>query len=117
MTGMISQHNLLADSLAGIEQNHRVISQNIANANTPGYRAQTLDFAEFLKRIEQGTTDAKVSDNIPVHDMQGLSPRKDGNNVDLDGQVGALKKNALMFQTISQLLASKMALARRAMSR
>ena len=46
---------------------------------------------------------------------EGLTNRADGNNVDLDKEYGELKRNALMFQAFSQLLASKMDTMRRAM--
>lgn len=117
MTGMISQQNLLANVLNGIEQNHEVISQNIANVNTPNYKARQMDFHSFMKQLKSGKADKQMLDDIPAKLITGLQTRKDGNNVDLDGQVGALKKNALLFQTYSHLLASKMATARRAMSR
>ncbi len=116
MNGMVSQFYLIGNSLAGMEQNHAVISQNIANVNTPGYQAQAVDFSTFMKQIEEGTADREMLDRIPVKLMQGLLDRKDGNNVDLDGQVGALKKNSLLYQTYSHLLASKMATVRRAMT-
>ena len=117
MTGMISQHYLLANSMEGVRQNHEVISQNLANVNTPGYKTRQLDFAEFMRQIQDGTADKQMLKEIPVELVTGLQNRKDENNVNLDAQLGALKKNSLLFQTYSQVLASKMATARRAMSR
>ncbi|MEM9411431.1 MAG: flagellar basal body protein [Planctomycetota bacterium] len=114
---MISQHYLLANSLEGVRQNHEVISQNLANVNTPGYQTRQLNFAEFRQQIEDGTADQQMLRKVPVELVQGLQNRKDENNVNLDSQLGALKKNSLLFQTYSQLLSSKMATARRAMSR
>lgn len=116
MNGMVSQFYLIANSLAGTEQNHQVISQNIANVNTPGYRARAVDFETMMSQIKNGTADREIVEQMPVELMEGLLERQDGNNVDLDGQLGALKKNSLLFQTYSHLLASKMAMARRAMS-
>ena len=117
MTGMISQHNLLANALHGIEQNHELISQNIANVNTPHYKAKELEFSKFMEQVKNGAADKEMLEQIPVKLIKGLQERKDGNNVDLDGQVSALKKNSLLFQTYTHLLASKMAMARQAMSR
>lgn len=117
MTGMISQQQLLANALSVLEQNHKLVSQNIANVNTPGYRTRELRFADFLKQIEKGTADRELLEKMTVELKQGLRLRKDGNNVDLDSQVGELKQGSLLYQTYSHLLASKMAMARRAMSR
>ena len=117
MTGMVSQQHLLANALSVLEQNHGLLSQNIANVNTPGFKTRELQFAEFMKQIENGTADRALLEKMTVNLKQGLRVRKDGNNVDLDSQVGALKKNSLLYQTYSHLLASKMTTARRAMSR
>lgn len=114
---MVSQQYLIANALNSIEQNHELISQNIANVNTPNYKSKQLDFADFLNKVRNGEADKEMLDKIPVEFITGLQERKDGNNVDLDGQVSALKKNALLFQTYSHLLASKMSIARQSMSR
>ena len=117
MTGMFSQQHLLTNALSVLEQNHELLSQNIANVNTPGYRTRQLQFQNFLEQVEDGTANRKLLDELSVELQRGLKIRKDGNNVDLDSQVGELKKGSLLFQTYSHLLASKMATARRAMSR
>ena len=114
---MVSQIHLIANSLASSEKNHNVISQNIANVNTPGYQTQAMAFEELLTSIRDGSADKQLLDSIPVELVEGLQSRKDGNNVDLDSQMGQLKKNALLFQTYSQLLASKVSTVKRAMTR
>ena len=114
---MFSQQNLLANALTVLEQNHELLSQNIANVNTPGFKTREIQFHEFLEQVENGKADREKLEKIAVELKKGLQIRKDGNNVDLDSQVGELKKNSLMFQTYSHLLSSKMATARRAMSR
>jgi len=116
MTGMVSQQHLLANALSALEQNHELVSQNIANVNTPGYRTRQIKFADFLEQVENGTANQQLLEKWTVELKQGLRLRKDGNNVDLDSQVGELKKGALLYQTYSHLLASKMAMVRRAMS-
>ena len=116
MTGMFSQQHLLTNALSVLEQNHELLSQNIANVNTPGYRTRELNFNDFLEQIENGDANKELLDKLSVELKRGLQFRKDGNNVDLDSQVGELKKGSLLYQTYSHLLASKMAMARRAMS-
>ncbi len=113
---MVSQFNLIANSIAQREHNHQVISQNIANVNTPDFKTKGVDFAAFLKQIEDGSADKSLLGPIAEEIVKGLPIRKDGNNVDLDKQVGELKKNALLHQTYSHILASKMAMTRRAMN-
>ena len=43
-------------------------------------------------------------------------PRADGNTVDIDLEIGELQRNAMMYQTYSQLLAAQFATMRRAIS-
>ena len=69
-----------------------------------------------LEQVHSGMASREPLGDLPIQAIEGLTHRNDGNNVDLDQQVGQLKMNAMLYQTYSQLLASKMAMARRAMS-
>lgn len=116
MTVTSSQLTLLGNALRHAEQNHEVVSQNIANVNTPGYHTHELAFDEFMKRVADGSAQQGSLERMPVTKVEGLMERADGNNVDIDQQLAALKKNSLLFQTYSQLLAAKMATYRKAIS-
>ena len=107
---------LLGNALRHSEHNHRVVSQNIANVNTPGYRTQQLSFDDFMKKVADGSAEHSVLGSLPVTRVEGLMERADGNNVDIDQQLASLKKNSLMFQTYSQLLAAKMSTYRKAIT-
>ena len=116
MTGMFSQMNVLGNALHGAEQNHRVLSQNIANANTPGYKTQQIAFDQLIEQLDsEAAADGTIGD-VPIETVKGLVERVDGNNVDMDREVSKLKKNALAFQAYSHLMASKLATMRRAIS-
>ena len=116
MTGLPSQFHLIGNALVGAEQNHSVVSKNLANVNTPGYKTRQIAFDKFMTRLKSGEANTKFLQAIPVEDTPNLSERADGNNVDMDQELGKLKKNSLLFQTYSHLLASKMATARKAIS-
>ena len=111
MTGKVQQFEALSKAIEFSSQAHRVTGQNIANLNTPGYQSLEVRFDELLNRLDgsKPTTAA-----YEVHQVQGLAVRNDGNNVDLDHELAALKKNALAFQTLSQLLGSKMGIMKQA---
>ena len=98
------------------EQNHSVISQNIANVNTPDYKTRHLNFEEFLKQVENGKAKQGKLGSMPVELTTGLDDRADGNNVNIDQQLAALRKNSLLFQTFSNMLNSRMDAYRRAIS-
>lgn len=116
MTSMYSQSNLLGNALVGSEFNHRVLSQNIANVNTPGYKTQRLDSEAFQALIDSANARRGLVTDFEVETPEGLPERVDGNNVDIEHEVSELKKNALAAQAYSHLLASKLATLRRAMT-
>ena len=109
MTGIFSQVYLLGNALQFSEQNHQVLSKNIANFNTPGYHAREVSFEEFAQSVQNGASQQEILQAWEIRNTPGLAERVDGNNVDLDQQVAALNKNFLAFQTYSHLLAAKLA--------
>jgi len=80
----------------------RLVSQNIANIDTPGYRSQGIDFRQELQRAlaeEGGPETAPL-----VREVPGLIERPDGNNVSLDHESLLMAQNQLAFQVDVQLL-------------
>jgi flagellar basal-body rod protein FlgB len=113
MTTGPSQLGLLSQLLDATEMRHRVISQNIANVNTPGYQARVVEFeAALSQRLTGGGETESVKPQIEFE--TGLVARSDGNNVDIDRESGRLHQNALLYQTYSQMLASYFDSMRRA---
>ncbi|MBV9507063.1 MAG: flagellar biosynthesis protein FlgB [Acidobacteriia bacterium] len=74
----------------------KLVASNIANADTPGYRTQDLDFqSEFKSATGMAPTPVQVA---------GLPVRNDGNNVSLDRESRLLAENAMRFQVASALM-------------
>jgi len=111
MQNVSGQIDLLQHLMATAEVRHRVLSQNLANTNTPGYHRMDVSFDEALERHMR-------NDSTPptAAEQHGLPERADGNNVDVDQELGQLNQNALIHQTATQLLVSQMTKLRRAMS-
>lgn len=79
----------------------KLVTSNIANADTPGFRTKDLDFqAEFQKAVAVGPSS-------PI-EVQGLYLKNDGNNVSLDREARLLAENALRFNLASNLIRSEM---------
>lgn len=90
---------------------HEIISNNIANADTPGYKRQDINFEGELRRAlgnsRYTSVDAKVS-GLKVNrlkartykDYTNYSYRTDGNNVDPDTENVMLASNQLKYNAI-----------------
>jgi len=77
----------------------KLVSSNIANADTPGYKTQDFDFQTSLQSMLNG--------GMPQQDsVQGLETKNDGNNVDLDREARLLAENAMRFNVAASLMKS-----------
>lgn len=80
----------------------KLVSTNIANADTPGYHTKDIDFqTEFESRLAGSTTTS-------AQDVSGLQIRNDGNNVSLDREARLLSENSIRFSAASNLLKSQL---------
>jgi flagellar basal-body rod protein FlgB len=113
-----SQIDMLAQLLNVATLRHRVIAQNVANVNTPGYRRLEVSFEDALARhLSSGPDQIDLSGIKPeILQAAGGLDRLDGNNVDIDSEMGNLQKNSLLFGVYSQVLAAKMAAMRAAIT-
>ena len=111
-----SQFQLLSRLLDAAALRHRVIAQNVANVNTPGYRALEVDFEDALARQLERGGDLAAMTPPRIVEATDARPRADGNTVDIDAQMGQLNKNSLLYGLYSQVMATKMAMMRRAIS-
>jgi flagellar basal-body rod protein FlgB len=90
---------------------HKVIANNIANVNTPGYKKMEVSFADQLEKALNESAMNKFDTLQPkiVISKEDTSEtvRNDGNNVDMDKEVSSLVKNTLTYGIYTQLLAKK----------
>jgi flagellar basal-body rod protein FlgB len=109
--------DFLAHLLDAASLRHQVVAQNMANVNTPGYHALDVSFEEaFTRSLSQGGETAAAGVSGKVVERKGGAERVDGNNVDIDAELGRLQKNALLYNAYSQILASRIASMRSAIS-
>jgi len=114
---------LLEQSLNLRSLQHKVLSSNIANMDTPNYKAVELAVEEEINRnhrpdrgIQLRRTHAghlpiqnKAADNVKLRAAKPpeLSLRGDGNTVDIDRTMGQLAENTLLYKTATQLISQK----------
>ncbi|MFZ0964231.1 MAG: flagellar basal body protein [Terriglobia bacterium] len=81
---------------------HELVSSNLANVDTPGYRTQDIDFDSEMRRADLRLAGAAVSPY--VQEVKGLIERPDGNNVSLERETMALARVQLQYRTGVELL-------------
>lgn len=107
---------------------NQAIASNIANSETPQYRASDLNFAGELDRafnVQQNdmmSTNSKhmdLDDRSSAHlvpDYRGAT-KADGNNVDLDIEMGRLAKNTGLYSMSTEIIRKKLQMVRYAIQR
>lgn len=117
-------YKILERLIAFTGKRHGVIASNIANADTPGYKARDLQFgAAFDNAVME------LKKTSPVH-ITGSSagptealttgPSQswgDGNNVELDMEVAKMNENAMMFQAGISMLSTRIKMFKNALRR
>lgn len=97
-----------------------VQANNLANADTPGFKAQDIDFQAMLQQA-QSTQDMKMAKSHSGHmDLGGSGadggellyrtphqPSVDGNTVDAQQEQSRFMRNAMEYQASFQFLSSK----------
>lgn len=117
--------SLLEKSLNLRSLQHQILASNIANMDTPNYKAVELDVAEEMnrKRKQGSSPGIQLTRTQKTHLLVNNSPtdavkikiakspefslRGDGNTVDLDRTMGKLAENTLLYRTAAKLISRK----------
>lgn len=109
-----SQFDLLSKLVDVTTLRHKVLSQNVANVNTPGYRKLAVTFDETLAaRLDREGDSSMRRLQAQVVEDNSSPDRIDGNNVDIDREMMRVNKNTLLNNTILQIISTKSAMMRR----
>jgi flagellar basal-body rod protein FlgB len=90
---------------------------NLANADTPGYRAVEPTFAETLV-TELGVLTGNDTPQMSVRmkEIEGLPAKRDGNTVQIDHELLSMNRAAGDFSAAQTVLAAKFRLVRYAIN-
>jgi flagellar basal-body rod protein FlgB len=94
---------LLERYLDVLAARQRVTASNIANADTPGFRAREIDFRFEMQSLTVAPRHA-VFFPAMVRETAGEGAKNDGNTVSLDRELLSLSENGMRFQVASLLL-------------
>ena len=119
----IHQHALLARS-----ERAEVLASNIANADTPGYKAKDIDFADALANAQSKQSHKMSKTNDKHFDLSiDIDPSKkyrnpmqpdtgDGNSVDVQVERNLFMQNSMEYQASLQFLNGKIKAMNKALS-
>jgi flagellar basal-body rod protein FlgB len=100
-------------ALTGLSERQRVISDNIANVNTPGFLAGRTDFESAL---QASLADGQSPTISPGTVARSLEPTNtNGNNVNLDEETVSATETGLRYQLALNALDGKYSLLRSAL--
>lgn len=74
-----------------------LITSNIANAGTPGYKARDLDFPAALAASERGQSTDRAAASATRYRVP-VMPSMDGNTVEMATEQTAFAENAVAYQ-------------------
>ena len=105
---------------------NEVISNNIANVDTPNYKRQDVEFETYLLAQLQGANSSNLSTTVAGMDLDSLnstiytdssllSYRLDGNNVDIDTENVELASNQLKYQALVGSIVNEFSMIKSAM--
>jgi flagellar basal-body rod protein FlgB len=112
-------------------QRHQVLASNIANADTPGYKARDFNFESAMQNVLAGRANSGVvlartasghiaggagAAHSAIQFRKETQSAVDGNTVDMDVERTQIAENALQYQILTQLISDKFKGVRSALS-
>lgn len=102
-----STRQLLNRAMDALASRNDVIANNIANADTPGFKRSQVKFEDSLRQIlvDGGKPDANTLSRLKIETEVDNTPstRLDGNNVNIDLEMSDLAKNSIMYNAVIEL--------------
>jgi flagellar basal-body rod protein FlgB len=108
---------LLKGLMGASAARHRVIANNLANINTPGYKRQDVRFRDAFAKALSDNRSGALTDVDLEHYRDTSSPaRPDGNNVSTQREMGRMAENSLLYEVSTRVLQAKYQGLRKAIS-
>jgi flagellar basal-body rod protein FlgB len=113
--------NLFSNTITTLEnainysnQKQKVIAQNIANVDTPNYKAKTVTFKDSLSNaMNANVTNSKhisfasTNSSTAVVSKSGVTYNNSGNSVDMDKEMTDLATNQIYYNALIDRISGK----------
>lgn len=106
------------DAFLLFERRTQLLAENIANVDTPGYKARDIDFDQVLQNTQTDTVKLNAthkghinvsaqafSENVEFREVEQSAA--DGNTVDLQKEKAAFAENSMRYQTTMHILSKR----------
>jgi flagellar basal-body rod protein FlgB len=106
----------LSKAMDGSQMRQQAIAQNIANADTPGYRRVDVDFESALRDALQTNTPAAINNVTFAEKTDASAPvQADGNSVDISTESATEAMNGLDYEALTSVSATRISILQNAM--
>jgi len=96
---------LLQLGLRASELRGKAVANNIANLNTPGYRRKAVRFEQLLQKALASPGEADLDKvTAELYEPRTTAVDDQGNDVNMDREIGELLKNSARYKTYIRLL-------------
>ena len=109
---------LLKEKISYLNQRQAVLAENVANADTPGFKARDLTPFTFDSALKQASFEMTTTDphHIIPASMSGVNNKSvkiktnetlpSGNSVDLEQEMMKVSSNSVDYQTVTSIYKS-----------
>jgi flagellar basal-body rod protein FlgB len=111
----------IEDRMDWTARRQQVLSNNIANIDTPGFHSKDVSFSDQLQMLQVSTPNPKhiapigMDSRMQQYEVTGNTDLKD-NSVDLDHEMSELTKNGLQYVAMIQFVSQKLKTLRSAIN-
>lgn len=118
--------NLFGGTISNLEKGlsyatlkSKAIAQNIANVDTPNYKAKEVSFKDVFSEVKQANVasnktdvrhyDFKASTSTPgVYSYENFRTRPNGNGVNMDAEQASLAENTIYYNALIDRVSGKL---------
>jgi len=111
----------IEDRMDWTARRQQVLSNNIANIDTPGFHSKDVSFSDHLQMLQVSTPNPKhlapigMDSRMQQYEVGGNADMKD-NSVDLDHEMSELTRNGLQYVAMIQFVSQKLKTLRSAIN-
>jgi flagellar basal-body rod protein FlgB len=105
----------LMRAISGATLRNAVLSNNIANADTPGFQPSDVDFHATLANALEVEPEGVAGVTFSPEQLATGAQRADGNGVDSEAEAAKLAENGLELNALTQVATSRMQIMKLAM--